>query len=77
MTQVFDGRKMCKSIARREFDRTRESLQPLLKLLKGCGLGRAPYHSADRITASATPQRAPDKPCGFTDDSLSRVPGWL
>jgi hypothetical protein len=49
---------MCEGITCREFDRTRDTVQPLLKLFKGVGLGRAPYHRADRIIASSPPQRA-------------------
>jgi len=49
---------MCERIARREFDWTRDTVQPLLKLFRGVGLGRAPYHRADRIIASPPPQRA-------------------
>ena len=49
---------MRESIARRELDRTRDTVQPLLKLFGGVGLGRAPYHSADRIIASPPPQQA-------------------
>ena len=40
---------MCERIASREFDWTRDTVQPLLKLFRGVGLGRAPYHAADRI----------------------------
>ena len=49
---------MCKRIACREFDRTRDTVQPLLKQFRRVGLGRAPYHRADRIIASPPPQRA-------------------
>ena len=58
MIQILDSRQMCEGIARREFDRTRDTIQPLLKLFRGVGLGRAPYHRADRIIASPPPQRA-------------------
>src|SRR5215470_927334 len=36
---------MCEIIASREFDRTSDAVQPLLKLFRRVGLGRAPYHS--------------------------------
>ena len=56
--QILDGGQMCERIASREFDWTRDTVQPLLKLFRGVGLGRAPYHGADRIIASPPPQRA-------------------
>ena len=45
MIQIFDGRKVREGIACREFDWTCDTVQPLLKLIRGVGLGRAPYHS--------------------------------
>ena len=62
MIQILDSRQMCEGIASRELDRTRETIQPLLKLFGGVGLGRAPYHKADGIIASSPPQR-PRQPC--------------
>jgi hypothetical protein len=36
---------MGEGVSRREFDRARDTIQPLLKSIRGIGLGRAPYHS--------------------------------
>ena len=45
MIQILDGGQMGEGIASRELNRTRDTVQPLLKLFRGVGLGRAPYHS--------------------------------
>src|SRR2546423_5044320 len=64
---MLDGGQMCERITSREFDRTSDTVQPLLKLFRGVGLGRAPYHSGGSyhsLSPSST-SRMLKKPTSF------------
>src|SRR5438067_11236214 len=68
---------MGEGVSRREFDRARDTIQPLLKSIRGIGLGRAPYHSVGSYHRCSIPSTSSRPSCQFVDNPLSSLPGVI